>query len=159
MICSLVACTRFGQHASCGLRFNNTLAVSEPVRFERLILTQRIITGNNGRNATIIMANTLHREIVPLPPSGYQATYSTHDSNQYVADTTILVCSNKLNYFSFFFSRNQSAVIRLVQPRDDIRTFALFARNSLQDFNSGKMIAVNGMLLLVLSAFVMIFNQ
>lgn len=55
----------------------------------------------------------------------------------------------------------QVAELGLRRPRADIQTFAIYARNSMQDYieSGSKTIAVSGLLLRVLSVFIMLLNQ
>lgn len=87
MICSVVACTRYGLHESCGLLFGSNVTVSEPIRFDRLNLKAQIVTASKGRNATVIMANTLTRDILPMAPNDFLFVLANSNAAKYAGDS------------------------------------------------------------------------
>lgn len=105
MVCSLVTCTRFGAQQTCGLRAGSTgFPIAERVRFDRLILRAQIITGNDGRSGTVVMANTLNRNILPMHPSEFQFNLAPNDNAKYVRQIRNgNTNSKKHTFFSLFF--------------------------------------------------------
>lgn len=103
MICSVVACTEYGKHETCGLRIPSEWDTQEHIQFDRLNLKASITTEETGRNYTVVMANTLNRQIDPLKPNEFDFVLTTINTDpKYVSKISIIDHSNnELFFFAF----------------------------------------------------------